>query len=241
MIPSLKSFFVFFLMFALFCLNPLTSWSKPRIVLFAAHGGSEAGVKSGSELEKDWNLKMALTLQKSFETAGFEVVMIRKGDQTIPPERWVNQINTSQASLAIIIHAEREWTGKITGPLLVVEPPSRSDAGEEGVQKWGAVNMTQFRSSLKLARAIGQKLGVNLALNNLSDTRTLAGEAVSPEGRIFCVPHQSLRWLTIPSVVLTPLFLTSSQDIRMMSLQSGVQSFATNTVSGTMDFLRINP
>ncbi len=237
-----KSILIFSLASSFLTLNLSSSWAKPRIALYAAHGGSEPGLKSGSYWEKDWNLKVALALQKAFETAGFEVVMIRKGDQYSAPEKWINQINTSMASAAIVVHADREWTGKISGPLLVVEPPIHVDASDaNSVQKWGAVSMAQYRSSLKLARAIGQKLGINLALNNLSDSKTQAGEAVSPEGRIFCVPHESLRWLAMPSVVLTPLFMTSAQDVKTMNRQDHLQDFAERTVEGTMEYLQINP
>lgn len=54
--------------------------SKPiySIVLDAGHGGIDGGVKgiSGS-IEADINLEMAFSLKKSFESAGFKVVMTR--------------------------------------------------------------------------------------------------------------------------------------------------------------------
>ncbi len=215
--------------------------AKPRVVLDAAHGGNDPGVKFKSEVEKDWNYKIAQALQKAFEGAGFEVVMIRKGDSVITPEKRIELINTSQASAVIILHVDREWTGAQRGPYLVAEPPTRPEAGDSlEIQKWGFVSPALYHSSLKLARAIGQKLGVNTEFSNLSDTRGLAGEPTSPEGKVFCLPHQSLRFLTLPSVVLTPLFLSSTSDIKKYSSSGNLTDFSDKVVSATSEFLQIS-
>ena len=218
------------------------SLAKPRIVLDAAHGGTDSGVKAGSESEKDWDLKFAQALQKAFETSGFEVVMIRRGDGTATPDKRSEMINTSQASAAIILHADREWTGAQRGAYLVVEPPTKLEAGEAGeIQRWGFIPLAQYRSSLKLARAIAQQLGIGTEFSNLSDNRGLAGEISTPEGRIFCLPHQSLRYLTLPSIVLSPLFLTSPSDVKKFSRAENMANFAAQVVQGTSEYFQIAP
>jgi N-acetylmuramoyl-L-alanine amidase len=215
-------------------------WAKPRIVLYAAHGGSDSGVKAGSEVEKEWNLKVTKILQQTFESAGFEVVMVRKKDEALSTETWTNLVNTSDALLAIVIHSERDWTGRMTGPLFVVEPPTRTDNPvNQDIQRWGMTSLAQYHASLRLAKAIASKLGVSGELSNLSDSRGITGEMLSPEGRIWCMPHQDLRFLIIPSIVLTPLFLTSSADLKKFSTNDGLQAFANGTVQGTMDFLQM--
>jgi len=216
--------------------------AKTRVVIDASHGGSDIGIEAGSETEKDWNYKIAQALQKAFEDAGYEVVLIRKGDTSVPPEKRVEATNTSQAALAIILHADREWTGAQRGPFLVVEPPSRVEPGESAeIQKWGFTTLSQFRSSLRLARAVAQRLGVGTEISNLSDSRGTMGEATNAEGRILCVPHQSLRYLTLPSVVLVPLFLTSKSDIKKFSVGSSMTQFATQVVAGSSEFLQGAP
>lgn len=221
---------------------PHSLWAKPRIVLDAAHGGNDSGVKSGREVEKDWNYKVALALQKAFEENGFEVVVIRKGDTAITEDKRSELINTSQALAAIIIHADREFTGAQKGPYLVVEPPSKADLAETGEsQKWGFIPLSQYRASLKLARAIGQKLEIETTFSNLSDSRGLGGETATADGRIYCLPHQSLRYLTLPAVVLTPLFLSSPSDVKKFSREDYLDDFAAKVARGTSDYLQIAP
>jgi N-acetylmuramoyl-L-alanine amidase len=216
--------------------------AKSRIVLDAAHGGNDPGVKAGSEVEKDWNLKFAQALQKALEEQGFEVVQIRKGDSAIAPEKRAELANTTQASAVIILHADREWTKTQRGPYVVLEPPSRGEVMENGeVQKWGSVTLAQYRSSLRLARSIAQKLGLGTDFSTLSDSRGLAGEVSSPDGRIFCLPHESLRYLTLPAIVLTPLFLTSSSDLKKFSRAESLSEFAQGVSKGISEFLQTTP
>ena len=233
---------IFKFLLVLFFASAVPALAKVRIVLDASHGGNDVGIKSGSETEKDWDYKIAQALQKGFEDAGYEVVLIRKGDAAVTPEKRVEAANTAQAALAIILHADREWTGTQRGPFLVVEPPSRGELGESvEIQKWGYTTLYQFHSSLKLARFIAQRLGVGPELSSLSDSRGTAAEAGVPEGRILCVPHQSLRYLTLPSVVLVPMFLTSKSDIKKFSVASSMTQFATQVVAGASEFLQGAP
>ena len=216
--------------------------AKPRIVLDSAHGGSDAGVKCGREVEKDWSGKITLALQKAFEERGFEVVVIRRGDASVAEEKRSEQVNTSQATAAIIIHADREFTGAQRGPYLVVEPPSKADQAETGEsQKWGFISLNQYHSSLKLARAIAQRLGVETSFSTLSDSRGLGGETPAADGRIYCLPHQSLRYLTLPAVVLTPLFLSSASDVKKFSNSDYLSAFAAKVAGGTAEYMQMAP
>ncbi len=222
----------------------VTTWAgaKTLVVIDAAHGGNDSGIQEGNEIEKDWNLKIAKVLEKAFADAGDDVVMTRKRDETMTPEKRADLINTSKASVILVIHADREWTGTQKGPILVVEPPNRTDNGEPGeIQRWGVITPAQFRSSLKLARSIAQKLGINGAFSTLSDSRGTAGEVMSEEGRIYCLPHQSLRTLSRPAVVLTPLFLTNASDVKKFSNADSLADFAAKVVQGTSDYLQGTP
>lgn len=220
---------------------PNLSLAKPRVVLDAAHGGSDTGVRAGSETEKEWNAKFALALEKALEAEGFEVVQARKKDETLPLDRRTALINTSQAAAAVVVHADREWTGTQKGPLLVVEPPNRTEADNLEIARWGVTTPALYRSSLKLARDIAQKLGVSAELSPLSDSRGLAGEHPSPNGRILCLPHQSLRNLALPAVVLTPLFLTSPSDLKRFSQPQAVADWAARAAEGIADYLQGAP
>jgi N-acetylmuramoyl-L-alanine amidase len=226
----------------LFCWTAVPAWAKARIVVDAAHGGSDGGVKAGSQVEKDWNLRFAQALEKAFTDAGYDVVLIRKRDETLASDKRAEMINTSGASAVIILHADREWTGSQRGPMLVVEPPNRADQGEAGeMPRWGVITPSEYHQSLRLARAIAQGMGIGAELSPLSDSRGLAGEAIGAEGRIYCLPHQSLRNLSRPAVVLTPLFLTSGSDLKKFSTAEALAEFAGQVVRGTSTYLQAAP
>jgi len=214
--------------------------TKPQVVIDPGHGGRDEGSKEGSEVEKEWNLKTALALDKAFEAAGYQVLMTRDSDEELDPEKRMNIINTSNAKLVLVIHTDREWTGTQSGPFLVVEPPNQTAAAEaDAIQPLGAITPVQYHASLKLVRDIAQKLGANIALSDLSDSRGTAGEVVSPYGKVACLPHQSLRYLSKPAVVITPLFLTSTTDLKKFAAVAAMDEFAAKVVQGVGEYLGV--
>lgn len=229
------SFKPFFLLVAFFF--PVLAWAKPVVVLDAAHGGSDTGVKTGSEDEKDWDLRFAKAIAQALESEGFEVVQVREKDETLPQDKRAQTINTARVTAVLVIHADYEWTGKRNGPMIVVEPPTAGGETAE-IPRWGVTTPYQYRSSLKLGRDIAQALGLGTELSDMSDTRGLAGEPTSPHSRLFCLPHQSLRYLTPPAVVLTPLFISSGSDIRKFSNDTLLADFAAQVARGLVNFLQ---
>ncbi|GEM_PF-1146370 len=217
--------------------------SKPLVVIDPGHGGSDAGSKEGSEVEKTWNLNFAQALDKAFEAAGYEVLMTRASDEAVDPETRLNMINSSNAKAVLVIHADREWTRTQNGPFLVVEPPNQTAATsvQDSIAPLGLITPLQFRSSLKLAEDIGLKLGLNISLSDLSDSRGMAGETGSPYGKVACLPHQNLRYLSKPAVVLVPLFLTSASDLKKFSDPAAVDAFADKVVRGVNSYLQFTP
>lgn len=241
-IIKLYFFMVLTLGMALLLLSASSAWAKAKVVVDAAHGGTDAGVKAGSQVEKDWNLKIAEALERAFTDAGFDVVVIRRRDETISPDKRAEMINTSGASAVIVVHADREWTGSQKGPLFVVEPPNRADIGEPGeIPRWGVITPYMYHLNLRLAKFIAQGFGLTGELSTLSDGRGMTGEVSGPEGRILCLAHQSLRNLTRPAVVLIPLFLTSESDLKKFSSSEGLADFAAKVVRGTSNFLQTAP
>jgi N-acetylmuramoyl-L-alanine amidase len=217
-----------------------TAWAGPRIVLDAAHGGDDTGVKAGGVTEKDWNLDFAKELAKALDEAGFTPVLTRKKDETLPQERRDESINTAQASAVLVIHAEREWSGTRKGPLIVVQPPNRPEAGGGDLPRWGFVSPLEYRTSLKLARSIAQGLGLGSDLSALSDSRGSAGERVSEEGRVLCLSHAGLRNLTPSAVVLIPLFLSSLEDRKALSEGEARAAFIAKVVQGLKEHFQMD-
>jgi N-acetylmuramoyl-L-alanine amidase len=214
--------------------------ANPRIEIDPGFGGAENGVQAGKEVEKDWNLKFALSLEKAFLAAGFEVGLTRDKDATIDLEKRAQLINTSGAPLAIVIHADRDERNSQQGSYLVLEPPNHSDEmSPDEMRSWGVVTASQYRSSTRLARSIAQRLGINPDFAILSDSRGLSGETPAARGRVLCAPHQSLRDLTIPAVVIDPLFLTSPDDLKKFSDSTVLTDFCQKIVRGVGDYLQI--
>ncbi len=220
-----------------FLFAPSFGFTKPLVVLDAAHGGTDLGVKAGSEVEKEWNYKFSQSLERALQGLGFDVLEVRKRDETISQEKRAEIINTSQASAVIVIHADGDWTGTQRGPMIVVEPPTQGTEFPD-IAKWGAITPSHYRASLKLARDIAETLGIGAELSNLSDSRGVLGEKTSASGRLYCLPHQSLRYLSLPAVVLTPLFLTSSPDLRKFSSAEGMANFSAKVAQGIANFLQ---
>jgi N-acetylmuramoyl-L-alanine amidase len=244
----LKKFYSILTAFLLAAFLPGAGWnnaladSKPQVIIDPGHGGADAGSKDGSEVEKDWNLKFAQALDKAFEAAGYQVLMTRNSDKAVDPEDRLNMINSSSAKAVLVIHADREFTRTQNGPFLVVEPPNQTAAtsNPDAIAPLGLITPLQFRSSLKLAVDIGLKLGMNTSLSDLSDSRG-AVEALSPYGKVACLPHQSLRYLSKPAVVLTPLFLTSASDLKKFSDSDALDAFAAKVVHGVNSYLQFTP
>jgi N-acetylmuramoyl-L-alanine amidase len=214
--------------------------AKPLVALDAAHGGTDSGIQVDGQVEKDWNRRFALALEKALEAQGMDVVQIRKNDATLSLEERSQAINNTQASAVVVIHADRSWTDGHQEPLLVVEPPTQA-VEFEGLRRWGGISPSQYRLSLKLAEDVAASLGIEPALNILSDSRGTAGERLSDAGRIFCLPHQSLRYVTLPAVVLTPLFLNAAPDVKKFSNDAAMADFAAKAAQGIGRFVQAAP
>jgi len=235
-----KSLFVFLLLAFSWGYARADVDTRPQVVIDPGHGGSDPGSKEGSEVEKDWNLKIAQAIGKAFEANGYQVLMTRTSDDDLDAEKRINTINTSNAKVVLSIHADREWTGTQTGPFLVVEPPNQIAATDvDSIQPLGAITSVEYHASLKLARDIGQKLGANISMSDLSDSRGSAGEVISPNGKVACLPHQSLRYISKPAVLITPLFITSATDLKKFGETTAVDDFALKVVVGVSDYLGI--
>jgi hypothetical protein len=107
------------------------------------------------------------------------------------------------------------------------------------IQPLGQITTAQYHASLKLAQGLAQRLAINSTLSDLSDSRGAAGESLTPYGRIACLPHQSLRNLSKPAVLITPLFLTSPTDLKKFTEVPAMDDFTIRVVQGVCDYLQI--
>lgn len=61
-----------------------TAYTRPVIIIDAGHGGEDGGaIGEGGVLEKDINLKIAITLDEMLRSAGYQTVMTRTDDRML--------------------------------------------------------------------------------------------------------------------------------------------------------------
>ncbi len=224
---------------ACLCLLARPLAAGTRIAVDAGHGGGDKGSVAGSQVEKDWTLKFTKALTQSLTSAGYDVTAVRVKDDLIPYDKRFEILNTAGAAVALILHADRESTGKTRGPFFVVQPPqSGTPASDEGLPEAGSLPLSRYKQSLQLARQLALATGVSPKFSPLSDPRALAGDVSSPDGRILAVPHQSLRYIALPAVVIEPLFLTNPEDLELFGTDAAIQAFAQKITQGLGAYLR---
>lgn len=75
-----------------------------RVILDAGHGGSDPGTVSGRLLEKDITLDINQRLRRLLESANYEVLLTRTGDETIALRDRALTANSSSADIFVSIH-----------------------------------------------------------------------------------------------------------------------------------------
>ena len=75
-----------------------------KIVVDAGHGGFDPGAVSGTRMEKNDNLNMALAVQKKLQEQGQRVIMTRNTDTFVPLEERSAISNRNNADIFVSIH-----------------------------------------------------------------------------------------------------------------------------------------
>ena len=216
---------------------PSGLFAENRVVIDPAHGGSDPGSRAGSAVEKDWNLRFARSIAKALGAVGIDAVLVRDKDETLDLSQRLERINTANASLALIIHADRDFTSTRSGAMIVLQPP-QGVSDPLGLQPWGWLPSWRHRSNTRLAKDLAGVLGIDASFNSLSDKTGCWNERLSWEGRILCASHVHLRYLVQTGLVLTPLFITSKTDLQIYSSEEAVDGFARKVAAGVREYLR---
>ncbi|MBK5258892.1 MAG: N-acetylmuramoyl-L-alanine amidase [Thermoanaerobaculia bacterium] len=89
-------------------LAPVTTAAFPlsvrRVVLDAGHGGSDPGATRLALIEKHVTLDIGDRLRRKLEANGFEVVVTRSEDETVPLRERARLANASRADIFVSIH-----------------------------------------------------------------------------------------------------------------------------------------
>lgn len=78
--------------------------TPPLVAIDGGHGGEDEGCAREGIREKDINLNIAMQLQKKLSDIGYQVMMIREGDQYIAKEERVKMANEAGAHIYVSIH-----------------------------------------------------------------------------------------------------------------------------------------
>lgn len=132
-----------------------------RIILDPGHGGHDSGaVSGGSQVEKDWNLKVARWLAPHLESEGFQVIWTRKGDINRRPADRVQAANVSEGELFLSLHFTRRGAEGGRGLEIILEEAAGDHVGAGSMLPWSAVQSRHAESGLELAAGIQHSLDV---------------------------------------------------------------------------------
>lgn len=76
----------------------------PTLVIDAGHGGTDGGTVRGTMIEKEWALKVALSLAEELKSRGHAVDLIRTGDDYLPVVERSALVNAFPRTAMISIH-----------------------------------------------------------------------------------------------------------------------------------------
>lgn len=130
-----------------------------RIVLDPAHGGTDTGAVSGNQVEKDWTLQLAEVLAPELEREGFEVIWTRRDDRDRGPQARVQAANVAGGDLYLSLHLTRRGLAGEGGLEIILEA-AEEPVGGDALRPWAAVQAAHGESSLELAAALEQSLGL---------------------------------------------------------------------------------
>lgn len=189
------------------------------VIIDAGHGGEDGGaVAYDGSLEKNFNLDIALRLQKILELYGFNVIMTRTEDKMTCDDN----LKTQRQKKISDIRNRLEIINRFSNAIFVsIHQNKFSDSRQEGTQVfYSPVNL----NSKKLADYIQNTVVANLQKNNKRKTKKSGTE-------IFLLYHS-----TIPSVMVECGFLSNSNDLSLLKTDDYKNQIATLVADGIINY-----
>ncbi|HOF05350.1 MAG TPA: N-acetylmuramoyl-L-alanine amidase [Syntrophales bacterium] len=204
-------------------------WPQPGnsgqvIVIDAAHGGTDNGVKIGDKLyEKDCNLRLALALQNELVQAGYrKVVLTRSTDRDVPFKERRELIRKANPGLVISLHANAGFGSKARGYELYF-PGFKT--GKESKNDPAAIisDMTKnkhLNDSVRVAQHIQKHLA----------------EVFPKENRgLREAPLPLLEGINVPAVIIEIGFLTNKENRQQISEEKSQAGIARAIARGVRE------
>ncbi len=190
------------------------------VIIDAGHGGEDGGaVAYDGSLEKNFNLDIALRLQKILELYGLNVIMTRTEDKMTCDDN----LKTQRQKKISDIRNRLEIINRFSNAIFVsIHQNKFSDSRQEGTQVFyspGNLN------SKKLADCIQNTVVANLQKNNKRKTKKSGTE-------IFLLYHS-----TIPAVMVECGFLSNSNDLLLLKTNDYKNQIATLVADGIINYV----
>ncbi|MFA5577791.1 MAG: N-acetylmuramoyl-L-alanine amidase [Tissierellaceae bacterium] len=183
------------------------------IVIDAGHGGKDPGATSvAKRYEKDFNLAMALKLNKKLEELGYNTVMTRDTDVFVDLYERARIANDSNADLFVSIHGNSHSSNSHAGIQVLYCPAFNSDFKE--------VDQHPFAKSMM--------------------TALLEGTGAIDKGIIQRPNLVVLRETKMPAVLVEAGFLSNSAEEKLLFTESYQNKIIDSIVKGIENYLEMN-
>lgn len=194
--------------------------TRYTVIIDAGHGGEDGGaVAFDGSLEKNFNLDIALRLQKILELYGFNVIMTRTEDKMTCDDN----LKTQRQKKISDIRNRLEIIEKFNNAIFVsIHQNKFSDSRQEGTQVFYSPSNL---NSKKLADCIQNTVVANLQKNNKRKTKKSGTE-------IFLLYHS-----TIPAVMVECGFLSNSNDLLLLKTNDYKNQIATLVADGIINYV----
>lgn len=194
---------------------PVTTASKPLVMIDPAHGGTESGaVLNATILEKDVTLALARRLRVDLATRGFVAELVRDGDVNLSTDDRAAKADAAHPAIYVCLHATSE-PGRI-GIYTAMLPDSGETNGP--FIDW---NTAQF-SFLPQSRAAQQEIATAIQKSGIP-ARSLTAR-LRPLGNV-----------TTPAVAVE--LRPTKGDVSQLSAEDFHQSISAALANGIAQFL----
>ncbi len=172
------------------------------VAIDPGHGGEDEGCSRKDVLEKEINLQIAQAVEKRLSEQGYQVLLIREGDESLTLEERVNRANRHSADIYVSIHqnACEEQESKVTG----IEVWYNEAKGEDGSQR--------------LARLVHNNL---IQYTGAKDRDCIADETL-----------HVIRETNMPACLVETGFLSNRQERELLVSQEYQNKLAEGIASG---------
>ncbi len=183
------------------------------VVIDAGHGGSETGVMSGNVKESDLNLQLAKMVQSLNDDPSIQVILTRKGDETLTAQERTNLSIQMRADLFISLH--------INSAGILKNAQGTKQENKQGIEVYGASRNLTSNSRL-LASAL---------INSLNQVYTTAPDIKQRKEGIYV-----LDWNPAPAVIVECGYINNPADLAFISKTENQQLIAKSILSAIREF-----